>query len=77
MFRQSEIIGNYFTRVTGAEKELFGAPHFLPGNVRQLAFTRDDLSSLDGSVLGSALDADFIVVFGASYIKGELCAKLV
>ena len=77
IYGRSEITGDYFSHVTQAEKAIFGDPTFLPSNVRQLAFSRNDINYFDPSVFADALQADVSVVFGASYIKGTLCDLLI
>ncbi len=76
-FRRSETMQTYFRRVLSAEQMVFGQPHFVPNNARQLALRMGDLSITSPSVLAPALQADVYVVFGASYIKGPLCDHLV
>ena len=76
-FHKSPTMQDYFSRVTVAEEEVFGTPRFPPANVRSLPVKMGDVSMLDVSVLEDALRADMIVVFGASYVKGVLCDRLV
>jgi hypothetical protein len=76
-FRKSDVMQNYFRRVIDAERDVFGTTRFLPDNVRQMAIKMGDLNSLGLGSFGKALDADVFVVFGASYIKGDLCDLLV
>jgi hypothetical protein len=76
-FRKSPVMQDYFSRVTAAEAEVFGRPRFTPANVRHLPVKMGDASTLQLSDLEPALDSDVIVVFGASYLKGELCRQLV
>jgi hypothetical protein len=77
-FRKSPVMQDYFSHVTRAEEAVFGRARFVPGNVRSLPVRMGDASMLDVSVLDDALRAaDAIVVFGASYIKGALCDRLV
>jgi hypothetical protein len=78
-FQKSEVMQRYFQRVMKAERERFGTPRFprSSGNIQQFAIRMGDLSSLDLESLGPALDADWFIVFGASYIKGPLCEALI
>lgn len=76
-FRKSEIMQRYFSRVIEAEREVFGQVEFLPENVRQLAVKMGDVSLMPMSAFGPALESDLFIVFGASFIKGELCEYLV
>jgi folate-dependent phosphoribosylglycinamide formyltransferase PurN len=76
-YRNSPVMQEYFGRVIAAEREVFGQVRFLPANVRQLCLRMADLNMVEPDVLAPALDADIIVVFGASYIKGWLVDRLV
>jgi len=76
-FRKSEIMQKYFKNVITAEQEVFGGLKFTPPNVTQLVLKEGDLNSLDLSVLEPALSSDYYIVFGASYIKGDLIDFLV
>jgi hypothetical protein len=76
-YRRSEVMQKYFSRVIEAERLVFGGPHFLPGNVHQLALKMGDLSRLPLENLKPALTADLFVVFGSSYIRGALIEKLI
>lgn len=76
-FKKSAVMQDYFSRVIASERKVFGQPRFTPSNVRTIDLRMGDLSLIDPAILKSAVDADLIVVFGASYIKGELCDQLV
>jgi len=76
-YRKSSIMQEYFSNVIRAEREVFGEISFIPGNVKSLILKDGDLNKVNLSVLKNALDADFLIVFGASYIKDNLCEQLV
>ena len=76
-FNDSKVMKDYFQRVRDAEKEVFGEIGFLPQNVRQLAVRGGDLSGLSREVLAPALNSDYYIVFGSSYIKGWLIDFLI
>jgi folate-dependent phosphoribosylglycinamide formyltransferase PurN len=76
-YRKSPVMQDYFGRVIDAEREVFGTPRFLPANVRQLALRMEDLSLAPLEMLSPALEADIIIVFGASYIKGPLVEAII
>lgn len=76
MIRQSPVMATYFDRVGEAERRVFGEVAFPPPNVRVLALRRGDISQLGMDVFGEALAVDLCVVFGASFIKGDLCQAL-
>ena len=68
---------NYFKKVIFAEREVFGDISFLPDNVRILPLRSGDLNFFTIDILGPALESDFIIVFGASYIKPPLVDILI
>jgi len=71
-YKKSEVFQEYFSNVLRSEKEVFGDISFLKGNINVLPVKMKDLSQIDLSVLKDALDSDIYVVFGASWIRGEL-----
>ncbi|MHA6732235.1 formyltransferase family protein [Devosia sp. A369] len=76
-YKKTPVMQEYFSRVLEAEREVFGCPRFLPGNVRQMALRTGDLSLASLEMLGGALEADVFVVFGASYIRPPLVDFLI
>ena len=76
-FQATEVMRSYFDQMRAAEQAEFGVPRFLPINVRTLAIKSGDLNRIDVSAYQQALDADLIVVFGASYIRAPLVDHLV
>jgi len=76
-FRRSDIMQNYFAKVTSAEKQIFGIPRFLPKNVHCFILKSGDLNMLNIETLRDCLNSDEYVVFGSSYIKGPLLDLLV
>ncbi|MSO65787.1 MAG: methionyl-tRNA formyltransferase [Alphaproteobacteria bacterium] len=76
-FGKSAVMRDHFARVIAAEQAVFGSPRFLPGNVRHLALRMGDLALLDAEQLAPAIDADAVVVLGASYICGALVERLI
>lgn len=77
LYRQSDVMAKYFERVVEAERVEFGVPRFLPANTRTFCMKTGDLSQVELNWLGPALDADLLVVFGASYIRGALAEILI
>ena len=77
VFPTTPTVERYFERVIAAEEAVFGGPRFLPKSARALMLQRGDINHIDLEILAPALDADLIVVFGASYIKGDLLSALV
>lgn len=76
-YKRSEIMRQYFQRVISAESHVFGRPRFSPPSVRTLPIKSGDLNRLEMQVLAPALKSDLYVVFGSSFIKGDLCDFLV
>lgn len=76
-FRKSDVMQRYFSNVVSSEKAIFGEIDFLPSNVHQISIKSGDLNFLGQSQISKALDSDFYVVFGASYIKGWLVDFLI
>lgn len=74
---KSAIMEQYFARVIAAEREVFGQPRFLRREARQMVVRFGDLDLMPPELFASALDADLIVVFGTSYIKGALGDRLI
>ena len=75
-YRANDVMKSYFAQVQAAELSEFGAPRFLPANVRVLPMKAGDLNSLGKSSLDRALNADLAIVFGASYIRSPLIEPL-
>ncbi len=75
--RADETLQRYSARVSEAEAKLFGGPRFLPSNVHVHVVEGGGLRSLDRHALAPALESDVYVVFGSSFITGELADYLV
>lgn len=76
-YRKSDVMQRYFERVIASEQKVFGGLSFLPANARSLSLRMGDLSSVGIDVLAPALNADLIVVFGSSWIRGPLADALI
>ncbi len=76
-FPKSSVMQDYFARVMAAEARIFGKIEFLPANVRTLSIKTGDLNLLGIETFTDALQSDFFVVFGASFIKGQLAERLI
>ena len=76
-FRKSPVMQEYFGYVQAAERKVFGQVRPLPGNVHAMPIRMGDLNRVSMSHCEPFLACDRQVVFGASYIKGPLCAALV
>lgn len=76
-FNNSPTMQDYFSRVIAAEHKVFGNIGFSPNKVHSMSLKSEDLNLLPLQVLEPALHSDVYVVFGASYIKGDLIEFLV
>lgn len=76
-FKKTEVMQKYFKNVIAAEEKVFGRPRFFKNNVRTLSIKTGDLNKLELKVLEPALQSDYFVIFGASFIKSPLCDILV
>lgn len=74
---RTPVMQRYFARVAVAEHDVFGNLGFPPERVRTLAIRAGELNLLTPEDLGERLDADLIIVFGASYVKGWLVEALI
>ena len=76
-FNKSAIMQSYFRNVIRSEKKLFENIFFLPSNVKSLAIKSGDLNKLNKLHLKEALNSDFYIVFGSSFIKNWLADFLI
>jgi hypothetical protein len=76
-FRKSPTMQTYFQHVIDAERKVFGEIGFGRENVRHMPVRMGDLSLIDPGLLTPALSADFIIVFGASFIRAPLIDLLI
>jgi hypothetical protein len=76
-YRKSSSMQNYFAKVLSAERDVFADFRFINSNVKVMPIKMGDINLLDVSKLTDLLDADIFVVFGSSYIKGDLCEILI
>ena len=67
----------YFQKVQNAEKNIFGDISITQNISHFIAIPHGEISLLPLATLEPIFDADLIIVFGSSYIKGELCEKLI
>ncbi|MDR1483028.1 MAG: hypothetical protein LBI74_10415 [Synergistaceae bacterium] len=76
-FNNSKVMQDYFQGVIRAEKKIFGDVKFVHDRVRTLSIKGGDLNNLELNIIKDALESDIYIVFGASYIKGDLIDFLV
>ncbi|WP_085918933.1 formyltransferase family protein [Halomonas sp. CSM-2] len=77
VFQRSETMAKYFSKVQKAERKFFGYPRALVGGSSVLSLPMGEISNISLNSLDNALDADVSIVFGSSYIKGELAQYLI
>jgi len=75
----SKIMKEYFSKVSNAQKKLFGNSYIVSKNknLHLLPLMLNDLSKYPINLLSNFLKSDVYVVFGSSYIKGDLADFLV
>lgn len=76
-YEASEIIENYFKNVSIAQSRLFKDTHINCSKVNILPIQLGDLNHINISKLKDFLKSDIYIVFGSSFIKGELIEFLV
>lgn len=78
-YKVSPIIKNYFENVNNAQSQLFGNSYVnsKKRNIKILPILSGDLNQCTIHLLSDFLKSDIYVVFGSSYIKGELVDFLV
>src|ERR1019366_8257554 len=77
IYNQTPLMEAYFNHVHAAEHEVFGQVNFTPPNVRTLSMKVADINGVSLDTFAEALAADYIIVFGASYIKKPLIDELI
>lgn len=75
-YDNSNSMQKYFMHVRNAEKKVFGDVIFTNNNVKTMSLRSGDLSKIPLKLFTAALDSDYYIVFGASYITGELISFL-
>lgn len=76
-YKRTDVMQEYFHHVIEAENILFGDVRFLPSNVRSMSLKAGDLNKSNIESITPALDSDYYIVFGSSFIKGDLLEFLV
>lgn len=77
IYQRSALMEEYFSHVLAAEKQVFGDIAPSPKNVRTLSLKMGDIPHLTPERIPFALDSDYVVVFGASFIKPPLVDVLI
>jgi methionyl-tRNA formyltransferase len=78
-YQSSDLIENYFKKVLEAQNKIFKKEHINNNNknVKILPILQGELNNLSLNYLGDFLKSDIYIVFGSSYIKGELVEFLI
>ena len=78
-YQESPIMKKYFENVINAQYKLFGNSYvnIKKKNIKILPMISGDLNQCSINLLSDFLKSDFYVVFGSSYIKGELVDYLI
>lgn len=74
---KSPVMTEYFSRVQQAEDHIFGSGITLDSRVNTQLIRPGQLNQLTSQQLQAALETDYVVVFGSSYIKGWLADALI
>ncbi len=78
-YKKDKLIKDYFKKVNNAEKKIFD-PQFIDGrnkNINILPIQMGDLKDLKKKNITKFLNSDIYIVFGSTYIKGDLVKFLV
>lgn len=77
--KNSKIIKKYFKKVDIAQNKFFGNPYIniTNKNIKTLPLQFGDLNKYSIKMLNSFLKSDMYIVFGSSFIKGELANFLI
>ena len=74
---KSQVMTEYFSRVQQAEDHIFGSDITIDSRVNTQVIAPGQLNQLTPQQLQAALETDYVVVFGSSYIKGWLADALI
>jgi methionyl-tRNA formyltransferase len=74
---KSPVMTEYFSRAQQAENHIFGTGITLDPRVNTQLIATGQLNQLTPQQLQAALETDYVVVFGSSYIKGWLADALI
>lgn len=77
IFRRSETMARYFERVIAAERALFGQPRSVVGVTSLTQVVMGEISGEPLENFKLALECDAFILFGCSYIKGDLAEALI
>jgi folate-dependent phosphoribosylglycinamide formyltransferase PurN len=76
-YQASPLMKKYFENVNHAQSQIFGNSYVNNKNIKILPMLLGDLNQCSINLLSDFLKSDVYIVFGSSYIKGELVEFLV
>ena len=76
-YQASPLMKKYFENVNNAQSQIFGNSYVNNKNIKILPMVLGDLNQCSINFLSDFLKSDVYIVFGSSYIKGELVEFLV
>jgi len=76
-YQASPLMKKYFENVNNAQSQIFGNSYVNNKNIKILPMLLGDLNKCSINLLSDFLKSDVYIVFGSSYIKGELVEFLV
>ena len=76
-YQASPLMKKYFENVNNAQSQRFGNSYVNNKNIKILPMVLGDLNQCSINLLSDFLKSDVYIVFGSSYIKGELVEFLV
>ena len=76
-YPKSKVLKKYFDKVNKSQNKIFGKQFIKANNkMKILSLKKGDLNKCDISFLKEFLSSDIYIVFGSSYIKGQLAKFL-
>ena len=71
--KREGIMKEYFDKVKLSENKIFNKYKFIDDNINVLPICYNDASKLEINLLGKAIYSDVFIVYGSSWIRGDLC----
>ncbi len=78
-YQVSNTMKDYFDKVNNAQKKIFGNSYIKNSNknISLLPLSMGDLNQCEHKLLNQFLESDLYIIFGSSYIKGDLVNFLI
>lgn len=74
---KSDDLALYYSKMKNAEKEMFGEKQEFSSEIHLSTIQQGAFVSAKKQIIEMVLEADLILVFGSSFIRGDLCKKLI